>query len=170
MLELNKQRGLKMPDKKPIYLTKEGYQKLEEKLEYLTTIKRKEVADRIGAAIALGDLSENSEYEDSKNEQAFMEGEILTIQRTLRHAEIIDDSEIAGDTVVLGAVIHLKDLATEREFKYTIVGSGEADPFMGKISNESPIGVALLGKHIGEVVKYNSPNGFKEIQITAIHR
>lgn len=159
-----------MPDKKPIYLTEEGYKKLEEKLEYLITVKRKEVAERIGAAIALGDLSENSEYEDSKNEQAFMEGEILTIQSTLRRAQIIDNSSIAGDIVVLGAVIHLKDLATEREFKYTIVGSGEADPLMGRISNESPIGVALLGKRIGETVKYNSPNGFKEVQITAIHR
>ena len=159
-----------MPDKKPIYLTEEGYKKLEEKLEYLITVKRKEVAGRIGAAIALGDLSENSEYEDSKNEQAFMEGEILTIQSTLRRAQIIDNSTISGDIVVLGAVIHVKDLVTKKEFKYTIVGSGEADPFMGKISNESPIGVALLGKRIGEVVKYNSPNGFKEVQITAIHR
>jgi transcription elongation factor GreA len=159
-----------MPDKKPIYLTKEGFTKLEEKLEYLTTTKRKEVADRIGAAIALGDLSENSEYEDAKNEQAFMEGEIMTIKTTLRKAQIIDNSDIAGDIVVLGAVIHLKDMDTEREFKYTIVGSGEADPFSGKISNESPIGVALLGKHIGEVVTYNSPSGNKEVQITAIHR
>lgn len=159
-----------MPEKKPIYLTKEGYKKLEEKLEYLTTEKRKEVADRIGAAIALGDLSENSEYEDSKNEQAFMEGEILTIRTTLRRAEIIDDSAIAGDIVVLGAVIHLKDITSEKEFQYTIVGSGEADPFGGRISNESPIGVALMGKHIGEIVKYNSPSGQKEVQITAIHR
>ncbi len=159
-----------MPDKKPIYLTQEGFNKLEEKLEYLITSKRKEVADRIGAAIALGDLSENSEYEDAKNEQAFMEGEIMTIKATLRKAQIIDNSEIAGDVVVLGAVIHLKDMMTEREFKYTIVGSGEADPFLGKISNESPIGVALLGKHIGEIVKYNSPSGSKEVQITAIHR
>lgn len=159
-----------MPDKKPIYLTKEGFKKLEEKLEYLTTTKREEVAERIGAAIALGDLSENSEYEDSKNEQAFMEGEILTIKSTLRRAEIIDDSAISGDIVVLGAVIHIKDLISEKEYKYTIVGSGEADPFIGKISNESPIGGALLGKHIGEVVKYKSPNGFKEVQITAIHR
>ncbi len=159
-----------MPDKKPIYLTQEGFAKLEEKLEYLITTKRKEVADRIGAAIALGDLSENSEYEDAKNEQAFMEGEIMTIQTTLRKAQLIDNSDIAGDIVVLGAVIHLKDMATEREFKYTIVGSGEADPFAGKISNESPIGVALLGKHIGEIVKYSSPSGSKEVQITAIHR
>lgn len=159
-----------MSDKKPIYLTKEGYKKLEEKLEYLKTDKRKEVADRIGAAIALGDLSENSEYEDAKNEQAFMEGEILTITSTLRRANIIDDSAIAGDTVVLGAVIHLKDMANEREFKYTIVGSGEADPFTGRISNESPIGLALIGKRIGEIVKYDSPSGFKEVQITAIHR
>ncbi|MCK5129332.1 MAG: transcription elongation factor GreA [Clostridiales bacterium] len=159
-----------MPEKKPIYLTKEGYEKLENKLEYLTNSKRIEVAERIGAAIALGDLSENSEYEDSKNEQAFMEGEILTITATLRRAEIIDNSSIAGDTVVLGAVIHIKDTTNNNEFEYTIVGSGEADPFDGKISNESPIGVALLGKHIGEIVKYHSPSGKKEVQITAIHR
>ncbi len=118
----------------------------------------------------MGDLSENSEYEDSKNEQAFMEGEILTITKTLRLAEIIDDSAIAGDTVVLGAVIHIKDMNSDKEFEYTIVGSGEADPFTGRISNESPIGVALLGKHIGEVVKYHSPSGRKKIQITEIHR
>ena len=159
-----------MTDKKQIYLTKEGFKKLEDKLEYLKDIKRVEVAERIGAAIALGDLSENSEYEDSKNEQAFMEGEILTITATLRRAEIIDDSAIAGDIVVLGAIIHIKDMTTEKEFKYTIVGSGEADPFTGRISNESPIGVALLGKHIGEIVQYFSPSGQKEVQITAIHR
>ena len=99
-----------------------------------------------------------------------MEGEILTITTTLRLAQIIDDSAIAGDTVVLGAVIHLKDMINDREFKYTIVGSGEADPFMGIISNESPIGLALLGKHIGEIVQYYSPSGKKEVQITAIHR
>ena len=159
-----------MPEKKQIYLTKEGYKKLEDKLEYLKNVKRVEVAERIGAAIALGDLSENSEYEDSKNEQAFMEGEILTITATLRRAQIIDDSAIAGDTVVLGAVIHIKDMKTDKEFEYTIVGSDEADPFIGRISNESPIGVALLGRHIGEIVQYHSPSGQKEIQITAIHR
>lgn len=159
-----------MAEKKPIYLTKEGYKKLEDKLKYLKTSKRLEVAERMKAAIALGDLSENSEYEDSKNEQAFMEGEILTISATLRRAEIIDDSAIAGDIVVLGAVIHIKDMMTKKEYKYTIVGSDEADPFIGKISNVSPIGIALLGKHIGEVVKYSSPSGSKEVQITAIHR
>lgn len=159
-----------MAGKKTIYLTQAGFKKLEDKLEYLTTIKRKEVADRMGAAIALGDLSENSEYEDSKNVQAFMEGEIMTITSTLRRAEIIDNSSISGDIVVLGAVIHIKDMATEKEFEYTIVGSGEADPFIGRISNESPIGVALLGRHIGEIVKYFSPGGSREVQITAIHR
>ena len=154
---------------KPVYLTKSGLKKLEEKLKYLTSAKRQEVADRIKAAIALGDLSENSEYDDAKNEQAFLEGEILSIETTLRHAEIIDEASIDGNSVILGAVVKVKDMDKKRETEYTIVGSDEADPFNGSISNESPIGSALMGCKLGDVVAVETPRGSKKLKIVAIH-
>ncbi len=155
---------------KPVYLTKSGVQKLEEKLKYLTSERRKEVADRIKAAIALGDLSENSEYDDAKNDQAFLEGEIRSIESALRHAEIIDESNIDGSSVSLGAVVKVKDMDRKREMEYTIVGSDEADPFNGSISNESPIGSALIGRKLDEEVTIDTPRGNKKLKIVAIHR
>ena len=155
---------------KKTYLTQEGTRKLEAKLEYLKNIRRKEVADRIKAAIALGDLSENSEYDDAKNEQAFLEGEIITIEKTLRNAELIDENEIIGDTVVLGAVVRVQDVKTGTETEYTIIGSDEADPFSGRISNESPVGQAVMGKKIGDTVDVAVPRGSKSLKIVAIHK
>lgn len=155
---------------KKVFLTQDGIKKLEGKLEYLKNIRRKEVADRIKAAIALGDLSENSEYDDAKNEQAFLEGEIITIEKTLRNAELIDESEIVGDTVVLGAVVRVQDIGTGRETEYTIIGSDEADPFNGRISNESPVGQAVMGKRIGETVEVAVPRGAKMLKILSIRK
>lgn len=154
---------------KPIYLTSEGIAKLEARLEYLTSEKRTEVAQRIKAAIALGDLSENSEYIESKNDQAFLEGEIVKIEGTLRHAQIISKEDIDGKQVIVGAVVELRDLDKKKKIDYTIVGANEADPFEGKISNESPIGIALAGKAVGDTVTITTPKGEKHLKILAIH-
>jgi transcription elongation factor GreA len=156
---------------KKIYLTKDGVKKLEEKLEYLKTTRRQEVADRIREAIALGDLSENSEYDDAKNEQAFVEGEIASIEHTLRHAEIITEEGIGtGGSVSVGSLVKLKNRATGAELQYTIVGSDEADPFKGRISNESPIGAALMTKKTGDIVEVEVPGGKRQLEIISINR
>lgn len=154
---------------KTVYLTKEGAKKLEDRLEYLTSVRRGEVAERIKAAIALGDLSENSEYIEAKNDQAFLEGEIVQIETTLRHAEIISTADIDGNMVIVGAVVELKDLDSKKKITYTIVGPNEADPFSGKISNESPIGIALNGKAVGDTVTINTPRGEKHLKVLEVH-
>ena len=155
---------------KKIYLTQEGTRKLEAKLEHLKNVRRKEIADRIKAAIALWDLSENSEYDDAKNEQAFLEGEIITIEKTLRNAELIDENDISGDTVVLGAVVQVQDVSSGKVTEYTIIGSDEADPFKGRISNESPVGQAVMGRKIGDTVEVSAPRGAKMLKIVGIGR
>ena len=127
-----------MADKR-VVLTEEGLKKLEEKLEYLKSVRRLEVADRLKAAIALGDLSENSEYDDAKNEQAFIEGEILTLESQIRNSEIIKADDSNKDVVHLGNTVVIKDMEYDEDETYTIVGSTEADTTEGKISNESPV-------------------------------
>jgi len=154
---------------KPIYLTTEGIKKLEDRLEYLTSERRSEIAERIKAAIALGDLSENSEYIEAKNDQAFLEGEIVKIEGTLRHAQVISAADIDGKSVIVGAVVELKDLDSKKRITYTIVGPNEADPFSGKISNESPIGTALTGKSVGDNVTITTPRGEKHLKILEVH-
>jgi transcription elongation factor GreA len=155
---------------KRIYLTKDGVKKLEEKLEFLKNTRRQEVAERIREAITLGDLSENSEYDDAKNEQAFVEGEIASIEHTLRHAEIIDEEGITSESVSIGCVVKLRNRSTGAELRYTIVGSDEADPFRGRISNESPIGAALMDKHAGDIVEVDVPGGKRQLEIISINR
>ena len=155
---------------KKIYLTKDGVKKLEEKLEVLKTTRRQEVAERIREAITLGDLSENSEYDDAKNEQAFVEGEIASIEHTLRHAEIISEGNTSCGSVAVGCTLKLRNKATGTELQYTIVGSDEADPFTGRISNESPIGAALMGKKTGDVVEVDVPGGKRQLEIISINR
>jgi transcription elongation factor GreA len=154
---------------KKMYLTRDGVKRLEEKLEYLKTSRRQEVAERIREAISLGDLSENSEYDDAKNEQAFVEGEIASIEHTLRHAEVIEEGS-ASTAVTVGCVVRLKNKATAAELQYSIVGSDEADPFKGKISNESPIGSALMDKKTGDVVEVDVPGGKRQLEIISISR
>lgn len=152
--------------KKATLVTKEGLKKLKEEYEHLRTVKRKEVAARIKEAISYGDLSENSEYEEAKNEQAFVEGRILELEEKIKHAKIIAEHK-ATKTVQLGTTVHLKNLSkskTEEEV-YTIVGSTEADPFDGKISNESPVGSSLLDKKKGDTVKVVVPAGSVEYKI-----
>lgn len=158
-----------MAEKQTI-LTLEGLKKLEQKLDYLKSVRRREVAERIKQAIEFGDISENSEYEDAKNEQAFIEGEILTLEKALRNAQVIDEGEISTDVVTIGATVLLKDLEFSDELEYTIVGSAEADPAEFKISNESPVGSAILGQKVGSVVEVNVPAGMLKYEILDIKR
>lgn len=155
---------------KQIILTLEGLKKTEQKLDYLKSVRRREVAERIKQAIEFGDISENSEYEDAKNEQAFIEGEILTLEKTLRNAQVIDEGEISTDIVAVGATVRLKDLEFSDELEYTIVGSAEADPTEFKISNESPVGAAILGQKVGSIVEVNVPAGILKYEILDIKR
>lgn len=151
---------------KKIYLTKKGYQKLQQELEHLLNNERKAVAERIKTAKEHGDLSENSEYSDAKDQQSFIEGRILEIEHILKNAEIIDDDHVNCDSVKLGCTVHLE--AEEKTLQYKIVGSAEADPMNGYISNESPIGKALMGKKQGEVVEVEVPAGKKKYRIKRI--
>lgn len=153
---------------KEVLLTVEGLKKLEDELEHLKTVKRKEVADRIKQAIEFGDISENSEYDDAKNEQAFIEGRILTLEKQLRNATIIDDSELSTEVVSLGSTVVLKDLELGDILEYEIVGSMEADPIEKKISNESPVGKAVLGQSIGSIVTVEVPAGNLQYEILEI--
>ncbi|KGK91782.1 transcription elongation factor GreA [Desulfosporosinus sp. HMP52] len=152
---------------KEVILTLEGLKKLEEELELTKTVKRREVAARIKQAIDFGDISENSEYDDAKNDQAFIEGRIITLEKMLRNARIIDELE-GTDTVAVGAKVRLKDLEFGDEEEYFIVGSAEADPGTNKISNESPVGKAVLGQTKGSVVEVNVPVGVIHYQILDI--
>jgi transcription elongation factor GreA len=158
-----------MPDKEVI-LTLEGLNKLEKELDNLKSVKRREVAERIKQAIEFGDISENSEYEDAKNEQAFIEGRILQLEKMLRNAKVIDDQEVDDRAVTVGCTVKLRDLENEDEFEYTIVGSAEADPSKAKISNESPVGKAILGKTVGSIVEVSVPAGTLRYEVEAIHR
>lgn len=156
-----------MMDKKFI-LTKDGLKKLEEELEKLKVVRRKEVAERLKEAIALGDLSENSEYDDAKNEQAFIEGRIQELEVKLRNVEVISDEKKSRTTVSMGCCVVVRDLEMEEDMEYTLVGSAEADPAEGKISNESPVGAAILGKKVGSTVDVHAPSGVLQFQIVKI--
>lgn len=153
---------------KEVILTREGLEKLEKELEELKTTRRREVAARIKQAIEFGDISENSEYEDAKNEQAFIEGRILTLEQMLRNARVIDGERAGNDKVTLGSTVLLKDLEYGDEVEYTIVGSVEADPGAHKISNESPVGKAILGQRKGSIVEVSVPAGLLKYQILDI--
>ncbi|MGE5676248.1 MAG: transcription elongation factor GreA [Mycobacterium leprae] len=148
-----------MEDSKAVVLSPEGLAKLQEELDYLRNTKRKEVAERLKEARSLGDLSENSEYDDARNEQAFVEGRIATLENTLRNAIVIEEAGAVADEVRLGSTVKLKDLEYGDVLEYTIVGSVEADPAKAKISNESPVGKAILGKKKGTVVEVEAPAG-----------
>lgn len=154
---------------KEVILTPEGLTRLEQELEDLKTVKRKEVAARIKEAISFGDISENSEYEEAKNEQAFIEGRILTLEKMLRNARIITNDDVDTGVVSVGSRVRLKDLEFGDVVDYTIVGSAESDPMNNKISNESPVGQALLGKVKGAVVDVNVPAGTIQYEILDIN-
>ncbi len=155
---------------KPTMLTAEGLKKLEDELVFLQNVKRKEIAEKIKVARSFGDLSENSEYDDAKNEQAIMEARINTIEAILKTAVLIDESETSNERVHLTSVVTIEMLSTGRQVQYKIVGSGsnEANPKEGKISDESPIGAALMDKSVGDVVEVETPGGIVGIKILEI--
>lgn len=155
---------------KETILTRQGLKKLEDELEHLKKVKRKEVAERIKLSKEFGDLSENAEYEDAKNEQAFVEGRILQLELMLRNARVIDNHDAPADRVSVGSKVKLKDLASGEEIAYMIVGSAEADPDHDKISNESPVGKALLGKRKGETFEVTVPVGKLRYSVLQINQ
>ena len=159
-----------MSEAKKYVMTYEGVKKLEEELEYLKTVKRKEVTEKIKVALGYGDLSENSEYDEAKNEQAFTEGRILQIENMLKNASVVDESEIPAGTVAVGATVKVKDYDVDEVVEYTIVGSAEADPMNFKISNESPVGKALIGRKVGDIVEATVPDGVSKFEILDIRR
>ncbi|MEC0247150.1 transcription elongation factor GreA [Paenibacillus chitinolyticus] len=155
---------------KEVLLTQEGLKKLEDELEHLKSVKRREVAERIKVAIGYGDISENSEYEDAKNEQAFIEGRVITLEKMLRNARIVNLDEVDINTVSVGSIVTLKDLEFGDLVEYTIVGTAESDPFLNKISNESPVGKAILGKQKGAKVDVTVPAGVIQYEIMDIKK
>ncbi|WP_025727938.1 transcription elongation factor GreA [Atopobacter phocae] len=157
-------------EEKTFPMTLEGKEKLEKELEDLIMNKRKEIVERIKIARSYGDLSENSEYESAKDEQAFVEGRISTLEKMIRYAVIIDDQNIAKDEVSLGRRVTFKDLDFNEEESYTIVGSAESDPLEGKISNDSPIAKALIGRKLNEEVSIDTPGGKMRVMITKIEQ
>jgi transcription elongation factor GreA len=153
---------------KEVLLTPDGLKRLEEELENLKSVKRREVAERIKVAIGYGDISENSEYEDAKNEQAFIEGRVITLEKMLRNARIINNDEIDLETVSIGSKVIVEDVEFGDTMEYTIVGTAESDPLNNKISNESPVGKAIIGKKKGATVEVNVPAGIIQYKIVDI--
>lgn len=155
---------------KEIILTYEGLKEREEELEYLKTQKRKEISEKIKVALGFGDLSENAEYDEAKNEQAEVEMRIIKLEKMLKNAKIIDNDDISTDVVALGCKVKVLDIDFDEEMEYMIVGSTEANPNQNKLSDESPVGKALIGAKAGETVSVESPNGEFQIKIISISR
>ena len=153
---------------KEILLTQEGYDNLEKELEYLKTEERAAIAERIRVALGFGDLSENSEYDEAKSAQAANETKIADLENKIRHAKIIDESEIDTKTVQIGNKVKIQDMEFDEELEYTIVGSTEVDLSSNKISNESPIGAALLGAKKNQIVEAQTPGGVAKFKILSI--
>ena len=155
-----------MSEKKTL-LTQDGYDKLVEKLDYMKSVRRIEISERLKAAIALGDLSENSEYDDAKNEQGRLESEISELEAKLRNSEIIQSAANTGK-VTIGSTVTIRDIELDEEQTYMIVGSTEADPDNNKISDESPLGAAILNKSAGAVVQVHAPAGVVEFELLEV--
>ena len=153
---------------KEVFFTPEGLEKIENEIEYLKTVRRKEVSERIKVALGYGDLSENSEYDEAKNEQAQVEERIAKLELMVCNSKIIDEKDLNTDVVNVGSTVVVKEVKTDEEDEYTIVGSAEADPLEGKISNESPVGQALIGKKVGDVVEVEVPDGIINYEICGI--
>ena len=153
-----------------IILTPEGFQRLKEEIEYLSSVKRDEVAERIRASRDFGDINENSEYDDAKNEQAMLEARIYSLEERLRSAIVIDSESVATDVVGVGTKVTLQDMQGGDVVQYAIVGSAEADPTDHKLSNESPVGRAIMGRKPGDKVTVAVPQGSKKFKVLAIER
>ena len=155
---------------KEVILTYEGLKKLEEELEFLRGNKRMEIKERIKQALSFGDISENSEYDEAKNEQAYIEGRIVQLETMLKHARVIDEDDVSTDKVTIGSKVRLLDMEYNEEVVYSIVGSTEADPSRFKISNESPVGSALMQKKKGNTVEVTVPDGVLKFKILKIEK
>ena len=153
---------------KEVILTKEGYEKLNAEIEYLSTAKRAEVAERIRVAREFGDIAENAEYDDAKNEQAMLEHKIAQLEERLLSARVITKKEISKDQVSVGSKVRLRDVQANKTFEYHIVGSAEADPGQNKLSNESPVGKAIMGRKKGDTVEVAAPRGKLKFKIMDI--
>ena len=153
---------------KPVILTDEGLKKYEDELEMLKTVKRKEISEKIKVALSFGDLSENSEYDEAKNDQAKVEARIVELEAMLKNAKVIDEDELGDDVVHIGSKVRVLDIEYDEELDYQVVGSAEADPRSGKISDESPVGKALLGAKVGDVVEAEAPGGIVKFEIKNI--
>lgn len=153
-----------------ILLTQEGYDKIVAEYDELVTVKRKEVAERIKEAISYGDISENSEYDSAKNEQAELEERILKLENMMRNAKILNHNEISDDFVNVGLNVKIKELGSGEIIEFTIVGSTEADPFEGKISNQSEVGKQLIGKKVGDIAEVTVPDGIVRYEIIDIYK
>ncbi len=154
---------------KQTIITDEGLKRLEKELEELKTVKRKEVAEKIKVALSFGDLSENSEYDEAKNEQAIIEGRIAEIENQLKNVQVLDENELGTEIVHVGSTVRIKD-GDGDEMTYRIVGSTEADPMNGRISDESPVGKSLLGHSTGDVVEVETPNGVMNYTVLEISK
>src|SRR5215210_2545338 len=150
-----------------VLLTPEGLDKLKDEIEHLSTVKRREVAERIKEAREFGDISENSEYDDAKNEQAMLESRIAQLEERLREAKVIDAADLPSDVVALGSTVTIKEGSGEQD-SYQIVGSAEADPDENRLSNESPVGRAIMGRRKGDTVEVTTPGGSRKITVVAI--
>ncbi len=159
----------RMPDKKMI-LTYHGLQEMENELQHLKVVRRKEVAEKIKEARAQGDLSENAEYDAAKEEQAEIEARIVYIEKILKNVEVIDEDEVDLSYISIGCKVRLYDVEFDEEIDYAIVGSTEADPLHGKISNESPVGEALIGLREGDLAQVETPAGILKFKVLEIHR
>ncbi len=158
-----------LPDKEVI-LTPDGFKRLSEEIEYLASVKREEISERIKDAREFGDISENSEYNEAKNEQAKLEMRISNLEQKLRNARVLEGSEIRTDTVGIGSKVKLKDVKQGDTFQYIIVGSAEADPANQRLSNESPVGKAIMNHKAGETVKVSTPRGSYKYKIVSIKK
>jgi transcription elongation factor GreA len=157
-----------MSDSKKFLMTYEGIKKLEEELDFLKTVKRVEIKEKIKVARSFGDLSENAEYDEAKNEQAFVEGRIAQLENMFKNASVVDEADISTDKVSVGSKIKVKDYEFDEELDLFIVGSAEANPMDSKISNESPVGKALIGKKVGDIIEVPVPDGVSKYEILEI--
>ncbi len=155
---------------KQVLLTDEGLKKLEAELDELKTVKRKEIAEKIKVALSFGDLSENSEYDEAKNEQAIVEARIASIENTLKNVKVINEDELSTEIIHVGSKVKVRDVGFDDVCDYKIVGSSEADPVNGRISDESPVGKALVGHRVGDVVEVETPVGVTSFEVLEISK
>lgn len=170
LMKFPDEKGRPFLPEKEVVLTAEGLARLEKELQHLKTVRRREVAERIKQALEFGDISENSEYDDAKNEQAFVEGRIITLEKMLRNSRVVDEEAVDASIITIGSKVTVKDLNTGDSMSFMIVSSAESDPSENRISNESPVGRALIGKQVGDVVDIDVPAGTLSYEVLEVTR